>query len=209
MQAKKRSESAENAERKSTESKDNIMTKPRLQEKFEKEVKKTLSAEFGIKNVNAIPVVTKVVVNMGVGEAAKNQQNLDNLKKDLAAITGQAPSIRNAKVSIASFSLRAGMPVGLAVTLRGEKMYSFLDRLFSIVLPRLRDFRGVPDKSFDKSGNYTLGFEQHSVFPEIDTTKSAAPHGMEITIVTTAGEKLLAKRLLELMGMPFVKEVKE
>ena len=178
----------------------------RLQEKFEKEIKGTLAKEFDIKNKYAIPGVSKVVVNMGVGAAAKNQQQMDNLKRDIAAITGQAPSVRNAKVSIASFSLRAGMPVGLSVTLRGGHMYSFLDRLFSIALPRLRDFRGVSLKSFDKKGNYTLGFEEHTVFPEVDPSKAAAPHGLEITIVTTAGTKEKSKRLLELMGCPFVKE---
>jgi len=178
----------------------------RLHEKFEKEVKGALASEFDIKNGLAIPMVEKVVVNMGVGLAAKNQQQMDALKRDLAVITGQAPAIRNAKVSIASFNLRTGMPVGLSVTLRGERMYSFLDRLFSIVLPRLRDFRGVPLKSFDKMGNYTLGFEEHTVFPEVDPAKSAAAHGMEITIVTTAGTPEKAKRLLELLGCPFVKE---
>jgi len=177
----------------------------RLQEKFEKEVKGALAEEFGIKNSLAIPKVTKVVINMGVGLAAKNQQQMDGLKRDLAVVTGQAPTIRNARVSVASFSLRAGMPVGLSVTLRGEHMYSFLDRLFSIVLPRLRDFRGVSLKSFDKMGNYTLGFEEHTVFPEIDPAKAASPHGLEITIVTTAGNKEKSKRLLELLGMPFQK----
>jgi large subunit ribosomal protein L5 len=177
----------------------------RLKEKYGKEVKEVLVKEFDIKNNFAVPKLEKVVVNMGVGEAAKNQQTMDALKRDLATITGQTPSVRNAKVSIASFSLRAGMPVGLSVTLRGDRMYSFFDRLVSIVLPRLRDFRGVPTKSFDKFGNYTLGFAEHTVFPEIDPTKSAASHGMEITIVTTAGDMLKSKRLLELMGMPFQK----
>jgi large subunit ribosomal protein L5 len=181
----------------------------RLQEKYEKEVKKALGAEFGIKNTFAIPKVSKVVINMGIGNIAKNQGQVDALKRDMATIAGQALSIRNAKVSIASFSLRAGMPVGLSATLRGEKMYSFLDRLFSIVLPRLRDFRGVPTKSFDKKGSYTLGFIEHTVFPEIDSAKSAAAHGFEITIVTTAESPEKAKKLLELMGMPFQKgEVK-
>jgi large subunit ribosomal protein L5 len=178
----------------------------RLQEKYEKEIKATLAKEFDIKNVFAVPALTKVVINMGVGAAAKNQQQMDNLKRDMAAISGQAPSIRNAKVSIASFNLRAGMPVGLSVTLRGTRMYSFLDRLFSIALPRLRDFRGISDKSFDKMGNYTLGFTEHTVFPEIDPGKAASPHGLEITIVTTAGTPERAKRLLELLGCPFVKE---
>jgi large subunit ribosomal protein L5 len=177
----------------------------RLKEKYEKEVKVELAKEFKIKNKFAIPVMEKIVLNMGVGEAAKNQQAMDNLKRDLAAITGQAPSIRNAKVSIASFSLRAGMPVGLSITLRGDRMYSFFDRLVSIVLPRLRDFRGVPVKSFDNFGNYTLGFVEHTVFPEIDPAKAAQPHGMEVTIVTSAKNKEEARKLLELMGMPFEK----
>jgi len=178
----------------------------RLKEKYQKEVEKTLATEFGIKNRHAIPRITKVVLNMGVGEAAKNQQAIDALKRDMATVSGQAPSIRNAKVSIASFSLREGMPVGLSVTLRGERMYSFLDRLFGVVLPRLRDFRGVSTKSFDKAGNYTLGVIEHTVFPEIDPAKAAQPHGMEITIVVTGGSVVQSKRLLELMGMPFVKE---
>jgi large subunit ribosomal protein L5 len=178
----------------------------RLKEKYNKEIKAALKKEFGTANDMAVPKITKVVVNMGIGDAAKSQQVMDALKRDMATITGQMPSIRNAKVSIASFSLRAGMPVGLTTTLRGETMYAFLDRLFSIVLPRLRDFRGVPTKSFDKSGNYTLGVVEHTVFPEIDTTKSAGAHGLEITIVTTGGDMVQSRRLLELLGMPFQKE---
>ena len=178
----------------------------RLKEKYNKEVKDILMKEFEIKNPMSAPKIAKIVVNMGVGEAAKSQQNLDALKRDLGQITGQAPSVRNAKVSIASFSLRAGMPVGLTVTLRGERMFAFLDKLFSITLPRLRDFRGVGDKSFDKMGNYTMGLTEHTVFPEIDLGKSASPHGMEITIVAKGGSVVQSRRLLELMGMPFVKE---
>lgn len=198
----------------------------RLQEKYNKEIKPKLKEEFGIKNNLATPKVVKVVVNMGIGEAAKNQSQTDSLKKDIAQITGQMPSVRRARVSIAGFGLRAGMPVGVSVTLRGERMYSFLDRLFSITLPRLRDFRGVPLKSFDSSGNYTIGFVEHTVFPEVDNTKSANPHGMEVTIVTnTENTKGFAKdvgsstdavgsstdavvksrRLLELLGCPFEK----
>ncbi len=177
----------------------------RLQEKFEKEVRPALTKEFGVKNRFAVPKIKKIVLNMGIGEAAKNKQAIESLKNDMAAITGQAPSIRNAKVSIASFSLREGMPVGLSLTLRGVRMYSFLDRLISIVLPRLRDFRGVPVKSFDKFGNYTLGFVEHTVFPEVDPAKAAQSHGLEITIVTTGGEMVQSKRLLELLGMPFEK----
>ena len=178
----------------------------RLKEKYQKEIKATLAKEFGVVNSMATPKLSKVTVNMGVGGLLKNQAGMDALKKDLAQITGQAPAIRKARVSIASFSIRAGMPVGLSVTLRGEKMYSFLDRLFSIVLPRLRDFRGIPTKSFDKSGNYTLGLVEHTVFPEIDIAKSAPAHGMEITIVTTAKNKEESKRLLELLGCPFEKD---
>lgn len=180
----------------------------RLQEKYEKEVKSALAKEFDIKNSMAFPKVVKVVVNMGVGEAAKNEQAMTALKRDLAAITGQSPAIRSARISIASFSLRVGMPVGLSVTLRGKRMYAFLDKLFSIVLPRLRDFRGVPLKSFDKAGNYTIGFAEHTVFPEVDLTKSASPHGMEVTIVTNARDMVESRRLLELMGVPFEKENK-
>lgn len=183
--------------------------KARMQEKYEKEVKGVLAKELNIKNSFALPKLEKVVVNMGVGNLSKNQQQMDALRRDLASITGQMPSIRNAKVSIASFSLRVGMPIGLSTTLRGERMYSFLDRLFSIVLPRLRDFKGVSTKSFDKNGNYTLGFIEHTVFPEIDSTKSAAAHGMEITIVTSAGDPEKSKKLLELLGMPFQKEDKK
>lgn len=181
------------------------MAKQRLQEKFEKEVKPALMKEFDIKHEMALPRITKVVVNMGVGDLSKNQAQMDALKRDLATITGQAVSVRNSKVSIASFNLREGMPVGLTATLRGASMYAFLDRLMSITLPRLRDFRGVSGKSFDKGGNYTLGFVEHTVFPEIDPTKSAAPHGMEVTVVTSSSNMVKSKKLLELLGMPFEK----
>ena len=185
-----------------------VMSKQRLQEKYEKEVFKTLVSEFGIKNKMAVPKINKVVLNVGTGSIAKNKEVVENLKKDLAAISGQKPATKVAKVSIASFGLRRGMPVGLAVTLRREMMYAFLDRLFSIVLPRLRDFRGVSRKSFDKSGNYTLGITEHIIFPEADITKGT-PHGLEITIVVNSGNKEVSERLLELLGMPFEKgEVK-
>jgi large subunit ribosomal protein L5 len=177
----------------------------RLTEIYQKQALPKMSEEFGIKNSMALPKITKVVVNMGVGAAAKNKEELQQYQKDLAIITGQQPSVRNAKASVASFSLRQGMPVGLKTTLRKERMYSFLDRLMSVVLPRLRDFRGVSAGSFDKNGNYTLGIEQHIVFPEIDAVKSK-PHGLEITIVTNTNETEKAKRLLELLGFPFEKE---
>jgi large subunit ribosomal protein L5 len=181
-----------------------MKNKSRLQEKYEKEAVPQLVSEFGIKNKMAVPKITKVIVNMGIGNAIKNKEAIEPLKKDISLITGQLPSIRKAKISIASFGVRSGMPVGLAVTLRGEKAYSFLDRLFSMVLPRLRDFRGLSLKSFDKSGNYTLGIFEHTVFPEIGFGKSV-PHGMEITIVINSRDKERSKKLLELLGMPFEK----
>lgn len=179
----------------------------RLREKYEKEVAPVLSGEFDIKNKLAIPRIEKIVVNMGLGEMIKTKELKDIAAKDLAAITGQTPSVRAAKVSIAAFGLRAGMPVGLSVTLRGGRMYDFLDRLISITLPRFRDFRGVPLKSFDKVGNYTLGIAETTVFPEIDLGKGS-PRGLEITIVTNSKSREKSKRLLELMGMPFEKEQK-
>lgn len=180
------------------------MTKSKLQEKYEKEIMATLATEFGIKNKMAIPAVQKVVINAGIGSLIKNKEAVDSLKKDFAAITGQYPALKTAKVSIASFNLRRGMIVGLSVTLRGARMYSFLERFFSITLPRLRDFRGVSLKSFDKSGNYTMGVEDHTIFPEIDMTKATA-HGMEITIVINSKDVEQSRRLLDLMGMPFEK----
>jgi len=176
----------------------------RLKEKYIKEVRKTLAEEFGITNPEALPKITKVVINMGIGEAAKNKEVLEAAKKDLAAISGQMPAVRPAKLSVASFGIRRGMPVGLKVTLRGDRMYSFLDKLFSINLPRLRDFRGVSPTSFDKSGNYTLGLVEDTVFPEVDIARSQ-PRGLEITIVVNTKNVELSKRLLELLGMPFKK----
>jgi large subunit ribosomal protein L5 len=176
----------------------------RLKQKYEKEIVKNMQKKFDIQSANATPKIVKVVVNMGIGEAMKNKERRDQLTADLAAITGQKPSVRESKVSVASFALRRGMPVGLKVTLRGSKMYDFLEKLFSIVLPRLRDFRGVPLKSFDKNGNYTLGLSEHIVFPEIDFAKSQS-HGLEITIVTSTNDKKMALELLKQMGMPFEK----
>jgi large subunit ribosomal protein L5 len=176
----------------------------RLKEKYQKEVTEKLSQELGIKNKMALPKLDKVVINMGIGSVIKNKDAVTQLKKDLSVITGQYPSERKARVSVASFSIRRGAVVGLRVTLRGGRMYAFLDRLFSIVLPRIRDFRGVSKKSFDKNGNYTLGIEDHSVFPEIDITKTQ-PHGLSITIVIKSGDQNKSYRLLELLGMPFEK----
>ena len=177
----------------------------RLQEKYQKEIMPKLSKEFNIKNNMGIPKIEKVVINMGVGDTVKNKELRESLAKDMAIISGQAPSVRLAKLSVAGFSLREGMPVGLAVTLRKEKMYSFLDRLFSIVLPRLRDFRGLSRKSLDTQGNYTIGMKEHTIFPEIDSAKSNA-HGMEITIVTNSKDASKSEKLLEYLGLPFEKK---
>ncbi len=185
------------------------MNKSRLKEKYQKEIVPHLTEEFGIKNIMATPKVEKVVINMGVGEMIKNKELGASLAKDLAVISGQVPSLRRAKISIAAFGLRRGMPVGYSVTLRGIRMYDFLDKLFSIVLPRLRDFRGVKINSFDKSGNYTLGFSEHTVFPEIDAAKAAQPRGFEVVIVINSESVEKSKRLLELLGMPFEKGEQE
>lgn len=170
------------------------------------EISKKLVEEFALKNPMQAPKVNKVVINTGIGEAQKNKELLERVKGEMAAISGQSPSVRKARVSVASFSLRKGSPVGLKVTLRGNKMYDFIDKLFSIVLPRLRDFRGVKKNSFDKEGNYTLGITEHNVFPEIDTAKSS-PRGMEISFVIKSGTVEQSYRLLELLGMPFERKI--
>ena len=176
-----------------------------LREDYDKTIKKQLVEEFDIKNVMAIPKITKIVVNVGTGEAIKSKEIGAKIANDLAIITGQKPKITKARVSIAGFNIRLGMDVGMAVTLRGARMYDFYEKLVKIVLPRLRDFRGVPLKSFDKAGNYTLGIAEHTVFPEIDLAKVDRPRGMEITIVTSTKDPVLSKRLLELLGMPYSK----
>jgi len=178
-----------------------------LEEKYQKEVAPKLKKELGLTNLLATPRIEKIVVNVGIGDLSKEKGLREQAIKDLAAITGQKPSIRPAKISVAGFNLREGMPVGLKVTLRGKKMYSFLQKLFNIVLPRLRDFRGVSEKSFDKEGNYTLGIEEYSVFPEIDLGKTGKPKGLEVTIVTSTKNKSESKKLLVYLGMPFAKPV--
>lgn len=175
-----------------------------LKNKFDTEVIPKLMEEFHIDNKMAVPRITKVTLNMGIGDTLKNKEMLESAKKDLSVISGQAVSIRAAKVSVASFGIRRGMTVGLKVTLRGEKMWAFIERLYSIVLPRFRDFRGVSLKSFDRFGNYTLGITEHVVFPEIDFARSQ-PRGLEVTISTNAKNVKISQRLLELLGMPFEK----
>jgi len=179
--------------------------RPRLKVRFEKEVAPALMKEFELKNPMAVPHLNKIVVNMGVGEATQNAKVLDPAANELGQITGQKPVITKAKKSIAAFKVRAGMPIGAMVTLRGEKMYEFLDRLISTALPRVRDFRGVPSKSFDGRGNYTLGIRDHLIFPEIDITKVDKSKGMNITIVTNAKDDEQARFLLRELGLPFTK----
>ena len=177
----------------------------RLKDVYTKEVRKKLQSEFGIKNPMAVPKIEKVVLNMGMGEAISNAKILDAAVEELSQITGQKPVVTKAKKSIASFKLREGQSIGTMVTLRGEKMYEFLDRLINIALPRVRDFRGVPTKSFDGRGNYTLGIRDHLIFPEIDAGKVDKSKGMNITIVTSAKNDEQARFLLRELGMPFGK----
>src|SRR5205809_225500 len=178
-------------------------SKARLREKFEKEIKPALMKEFSLKNTMAVPRIHKVVINMGVGEATSNAKVLDPAVNEMTQITGQKPVITKAKKSIAAFKVRAGMPIGVMTTLRGDHMYEFLDRLLNVALPRVRDFRGVSTKSFDGRGNYTLGLRDQLIFPEIDYAKVDKTKGMNVTIVTTAQSDDQARSLLKLMGMPF------
>ena len=175
----------------------------RLRERYVKDVVPALRKEFGYKNVMAVPKVTKVVVNMGLGEATQNAKIVDADADDLARITGQKPATTRAKKSIAAFKVRQGMPIGTMVTLRGERMYEFLDRLISTALPRVRDFKGVSPRGFDGRGNYTLGLKDQLLFPEIDYLKVDKARGMNISVVTTAKTDEEARTLLKLMGMPF------
>jgi large subunit ribosomal protein L5 len=177
----------------------------RLKEKYQSEVRKKIQDEFKIENVMAVPKIEKVVLNMGMGEAIANAKILDAAVDELGQITGQKPVVTRAKKSIAAFKLREGVAIGTMVTLRGEKMYEFLDRLINIALPRVRDFRGVATKSFDGRGNYTLGVRDHFIFPEIDISKVDKSKGMNITIVTTAKNDEQARFLLRELGMPFGK----
>jgi large subunit ribosomal protein L5 len=177
-----------------------------LREKYQKEVAPALMKSLGLTNVMQIPSITKVVVNIGMGEAMDNPKSLDAAVVDLTAITGQKPVITKARKSIANFKLREGRAIGTSVTLRGDKMWAFLDRLMNIVLPRVRDFRGVSAESFDGRGNYTLGLREQIIFPEIEYDKVDKVRGMEITIVTTATSDDQAVALLQLLGMPFRKD---
>jgi large subunit ribosomal protein L5 len=176
---------------------------PRLKERYQKEVVPALVKEFNYTNANAVPRLRKIVVNMGLGEAIQNAKLLDSATNELGQITGQKPVVTRARKSIANFKLRKNMPIGAMVTLRGDRMYEFFDRLTSVAMPRVRDFRGVSTRAFDGRGNYTLGFRDQLVFPEIDYAKVDKTKGMNITIVTDAKTDGEALALLRQMGMPF------
>ena len=178
---------------------------PRLKTKYNDEVKKAMHDKFGYKNVMEIPKFEKIVVNMGVGEAATDSKAIDGAVRDLRTITGQQPMVTRARKSIASFRLRAGMPIGAKVTLRGDRMWEFFDRLTSVAIPRIRDFRGISAKSFDGRGNFSMGVTEQLIFPEVDFDSVDHTRGMDITIVTTAKTDEEAKFLLDQFGFPFKK----
>jgi len=178
---------------------------PRVRDRYQDEVVPALTSDFGYKNVYQVPKLTKIVVNIGLGEAVQNGRALDAAVNDLRYITGQAPVVTRAKKSIAAFKLRAGMPIGAMVTLRGDRMYEFYDRLTAIALPRIRDFRGVSPNSFDGRGNYTLGLREQLMFPEIDYDQIDKVRGLEISFVTTARTDEEGRQLLARLGMPFAR----
>ncbi len=177
-----------------------------LRERYRKEVVPAMMELYGYKNMMRVPRLEKVVINIGVGEAIQNAKALEAAQSDLVAISGQYPVITRARKSIAAFHLRTGMPIGLKVTLRGERMYEFLFKLMNIILPRIREFQGVSPGSFDGQGNYTLGFKEQTVFPEIDYDKIDKPRGLEVSVVTTARKDEEGRELLKLLGMPFSKD---
>lgn len=179
------------------------MAEARLNTIYKSEITSKLTEDFGYTNVMAIPKLLKIVINVGVGEAIQDKKALDNVVANVALITGQKPVTTKAKTSISNFKLREGMPIGCKVTLRGRIMYEFLDRFINLALPRTRDFQGIPDKSFDGRGNYTMGIKEHTIFPEIDTDKVTKLHGMDVTFVTSAETDEEAFALLKHFGMPF------
>jgi large subunit ribosomal protein L5 len=178
-------------------------TTPRLKARYRDELAASLREQFSYTNVMEIPTVTKIVVNMGVGEAARDSKLIEGAIRDITAITGQKPSVQKATKSIAQFKLREGMPIGVKVTLRGDRMWEFLDRLLSVALPRIRDFRGLSPRQFDGNGNYTFGVTEQSLFHEIDQDRIDRPRGMDITLVTTAKTDDEGRALLRLLGFPF------
>jgi large subunit ribosomal protein L5 len=176
---------------------------PRLQEQYENTIRQRLAKQFGLTNPHQVPKLVKIVLNVGLGDASKNPKQLEAVVEEMSAITGQRPVITRAKKSIANFNLRQGVPVGATVTLRGPRMYEFLDRFISLAVPRIRDFRGLPDRSFDGRGNYSFGIREQLIFPEIDYDKVEKIHGMDITVVTSASRDDLALALLREFGWPF------
>ncbi len=179
---------------------------PRMKEKYQKEIAPVLMKEKGYKNIHQVPRLVKIAINMGVKEGAVDIKILDAVKADLATITGQSPVVTRARKSISAFKLREGSPIGLKVTLRGARMYEFLDRLVNVAMPRIRDFRGFPDTGFDQQGNFSVGLQEQIIFPEVDYDKVKKTQGMDITFVTTGGKRDESKRLLELLGFPFRKQ---
>jgi large subunit ribosomal protein L5 len=180
-----------------------VSAQPRLKQRYNDEIKAQLKEQLGLDNVMQVPTVTKVVVNMGVGDAARDSKLIDGAIRDLATITGQKPQVTKARKSIAQFKLREGQPIGAHTTLRGDRMWEFLDRLMSVALPRIRDFRGLSPKQFDGRGNYTFGLTEQVMFPEVDPDKVDRARGMDVTIVTTATDDEGGRALLKLLGMPF------
>lgn len=180
--------------------------KSRLQIKYEKEIMPELKKELGIKNSMAIPTVTKIVVNSGLGEAKTDNTAIEEMVRDIAMITGQRPVVTKTKKAISNFKIRKGMDIGVKVTLRRNMMWYFLDRIISIALPRVKDFRGIPSGSFDGAGNYTLGIKEHTIFPEVDATKVSKLRGLQVIICTNAKTDEEARKLLTLLGMPFQKD---
>jgi large subunit ribosomal protein L5 len=204
-QEKKGKQQAEAAAEKAPESNEPVEPAPpaRLKEFYDQQVRAKLQQQFGFKNPHEIPKLKKIVLNVGMGDAPKNPKGLDAAVAELAAISGQHPVVTRAKKAIANFNLREGQAIGCAVTLRGGRMFEFLDRFITIAVPRMRDFRGLPTKSFDGRGNYTLGIKEQMIFPEIDYDKVERIHGMDITFVTSAGRDDTALALLKELGMPF------
>ena len=186
----------------STETAEKV-TPPRLRQRYRDEIAATLRSELALTNAMQVPTLTKIVVNMGVGEAARDSKLIEGAIRDLATITGQKPAVTRARKSIAQFKLREGMPIGAHVTLRGDRMWEFLDRLLSLALPRIRDFRGLSPRQFDGRGNYTFGLTEQVMFHEIDQDKVDRPRGMDVTVVTTAGDDETGRALLTRLGFPF------
>lgn len=181
------------------------LQEPRLRARFRDDLVQKIQEEFGIENIMAVPKLEKISLNIGLGEASRNFKLLEAAQQEMAMIAGQWPTITRAKKSVAAFKLREGTPIGCRVTLRGNRMWEFLDRLITTALPRVRDFRGIPNKSFDGRGNFTLGIREHLIFPEVDTNKIEATKGMNVTIVTSANNDEQARFLLRGLGMPFAR----